>query len=173
MRIFTIIFCVFLSMNALGQVKDTTRVDSSKIVFHERSVSSNKLGKPLYVVDGVIYTKNLNSIRPADIESISILKGVSAIALYGTAGANGVVLITMKQSWRAKHNHGTIVKPLIVLNGIIFKGDIKTIDPKTIESVSVLKADKATPIWGRAGASGAVIITTKAAASKFRPDTIR
>lgn len=51
---------------------------------------------PIYIVNGV-QTFNINEINPADIESISILKDASSSAIYGSSGANGVVLITTKQ----------------------------------------------------------------------------
>lgn len=62
---------------------------------------------PLYVVDGVVINSssvvngtvvnnNSNIINPADIESIEILKDASATAIYGSAGANGVIMITTK-----------------------------------------------------------------------------
>ncbi len=54
---------------------------------------------PLFVIDGVI-TENssiLNSINPADIESVSVLKDASATAIYGARGANGVVVVTTKK----------------------------------------------------------------------------
>src|SRR3569833_2931719 len=172
MKIFTFIFCLFLSLNALGQGKDTAKAtDTSRIT---RDLPSAPVStKPLVVVDGRIFKKNLKTINPKDIEKINVLKGESAIALYGTAAANGAVLITMKQSWRKAHKEPPIGKPLVVLDGIIFKGDIKTIDPKTIAQVSILKGDKATPLWGAAGANGAIIITTKAVMRKMKPDTIR
>ncbi|MGB3588951.1 MAG: SusC/RagA family TonB-linked outer membrane protein, partial [Tunicatimonas sp.] len=52
---------------------------------------------PLYVVDGFIGGVGLNSINPNDIESIEILKDASATAIYGSRGANGVVIITTKR----------------------------------------------------------------------------
>ena len=52
---------------------------------------------PLYVVDGVPFTGDINSINPNDIESTTILKDASATAIYGARGANGVVLLTTKQ----------------------------------------------------------------------------
>ena len=51
---------------------------------------------PLYVVDGIQVGTNANFINPSDIESIEILKDASATAIYGAAGANGVVMITTK-----------------------------------------------------------------------------
>ncbi|PZR19101.1 MAG: SusC/RagA family TonB-linked outer membrane protein [Flavobacterium psychrophilum] len=69
---------------------------------------------PLYIIDGVPYssqaignsqtstvlpnsTSPLNSINPSDIESIEVLKDADATAIYGSRGANGVVLITTKK----------------------------------------------------------------------------
>ncbi len=52
--------------------------------------------EPLYVVDGFPLTSDPNAINPNDIQSIEILKDASATAIYGSRGANGVVLITTK-----------------------------------------------------------------------------
>ncbi|MGB2128878.1 MAG: SusC/RagA family TonB-linked outer membrane protein [Flavicella sp.] len=49
---------------------------------------------PLYVVDGIPYDGYLNAINPADITSTTILKDATATAIYGSRGANGVILIT-------------------------------------------------------------------------------
>lgn len=51
---------------------------------------------PLYVVDGVKVGTSANFINPVDIETIEILKDASATAIYGSEGANGVVMITTK-----------------------------------------------------------------------------
>ncbi|WP_343591835.1 TonB-dependent receptor [Flavobacterium sp.] len=77
--------------------------------------------EPLYVVDGIlIYNDNANSsagvtyagasvnvlstINPADIESIEVLKDASATAIYGSRGANGVVIITTKKGTKGQDN---------------------------------------------------------------------
>lgn len=60
----------------------------------------NSGSTPIYVVDGLIMENNLggfNSINMNDVESVSILKDASATALYGSRGANGVVVITTKK----------------------------------------------------------------------------
>ncbi len=59
--------------------------------------SINSSSAPLYVVDGVVFNGNLNSINPQDIDSMTFLKDASANALYGSRGANGVVIITTKK----------------------------------------------------------------------------
>ncbi len=58
-----------------------------------RGIASNSENGPLVLIDG--YQGDLNTINPNDIESISILKDAQA-AIYGIAGANGVVLVTTK-----------------------------------------------------------------------------
>lgn len=59
-----------------------------------RSLSASN--SPLYVVDG-IPAGSIESLNPRDIEAIDILKDASATAIYGSRGANGVILITTKQ----------------------------------------------------------------------------
>lgn len=58
------------------------------------SVNGNR--SPLFIVDGVPYLGNVSAINPADIESMSVLKDATATAIYGTRGANGVVIINTK-----------------------------------------------------------------------------
>jgi TonB-linked SusC/RagA family outer membrane protein len=58
------------------------------------SVSASS--SPLFVVDGIPFDGNINSISPNDIESISVLKDATASALYGSRGANGIIIITTK-----------------------------------------------------------------------------
>lgn len=58
--------------------------------------SINGSNEPLYVIDGIIGAGDLNSINPADIQSIEVLKDASSTAIYGSRGANGVILITTK-----------------------------------------------------------------------------
>jgi TonB-linked SusC/RagA family outer membrane protein len=54
--------------------------------------------QPLFVIDGLPITGSINNINPDEIESYSILKDASATALYGSRGANGVILITTKHA---------------------------------------------------------------------------
>jgi len=78
---------------------------------HNSIAASNN---PLYIIDGVPFTSTpieringpsggkvfgspMNSINPADIESISVLKDADATAIYGSRGANGVILVTTKK----------------------------------------------------------------------------
>lgn len=58
------------------------------------SVNGNR--NPLYVVDGVPYMGSVSSINPSDIASMTVLKDATATAIYGSRGANGVVIINTK-----------------------------------------------------------------------------
>jgi len=60
---------------------------------------------PLFVVDGIpLVSGGIDNFNPADIESIDILKDASATAIYGSRGANGVVIVTTKQGKNGRLN---------------------------------------------------------------------
>jgi len=82
----------------------------SVLVRGQNSINANS--GPYIVVDGIPISKSggtLNDISPNDIASMEILKDASAVAIYGTNGANGVILITTKR--------GTSGKPVIRYSG--------------------------------------------------------
>ena len=68
--------------------------------------------EPLFVIDGIVVGTNfnLNNINPNDIQSLEILKDASSIAIYGSRGANGVVLVTTKSG------RGRAGKPQVSVN---------------------------------------------------------
>jgi TonB-linked SusC/RagA family outer membrane protein len=90
--------------------------------------------EPLYVVDGVIGIP-INSISPADIERIDILKDASASAIYGSRAANGVIIITTKRGKAGKatltfNNYvglETISKRLDLMNGDEYREQVTRI----------------------------------------------
>lgn len=94
-----------------------------------RGVSTITAGSdPLFIVDGVP-TTSINQIEPTDIASISILKDASAAAIYGSSGANGVVLISTKRgannetkvSFNAYYGVANVEKTMDVLNAGQYK----------------------------------------------------
>ena len=60
------------------------------------SNSITKSNDPLYVVDGMVRESGLEGINPEDIQSMQVLKDASSTAIYGSRGANGVVIVTTK-----------------------------------------------------------------------------
>ncbi|MBR1464486.1 MAG: TonB-dependent receptor [Prevotella sp.] len=76
----------------------------------QRSLSASN--DPLIVLDGIPFMGQLSDINPTDIKSMDILKDASATAIYGSRGANGVIIITT-----AKGNQGTPAK--VSYNGYV------------------------------------------------------
>lgn len=102
-------------------INQTSGAGSSMSVIIRGATSLTTDNQPLFVVDGVPMSNSLNNIQergdgnqvdygnaisdinPDDIESISVLKGPSAAALYGTRAGNGVVIITTKSGSKSKN----------------------------------------------------------------------
>lgn len=113
-------------------------------------------GNPLYIVNGAEYKGNLSDIKVESIESVSVLKGESAIELYGERASEGAVVIKTK-------NNDLFVKkePLIFVDGVKTTQGINDIDPNTIESISVLKGNSAVGLYGSNGENGVILIQLK------------
>jgi TonB-linked SusC/RagA family outer membrane protein len=83
-----------------GQVAGVSVVSSNipggTALIRVRGMGTINDSEPLYVIDGVPGDPG-SSLNPNDIESISVLKDASSAAIYGTRGANGVILITTKR----------------------------------------------------------------------------
>ena len=69
--------------------------DSKVIIRGNRSITNSN--EPLYVIDGVPLSGNVGMLSSDDIESMTVLKGASAAALYGSQGQNGAIIITSKR----------------------------------------------------------------------------
>ena len=72
-----------------------------------RGQGSNISNSPLYVVDGISGV-DITRINPADIESIDVLKDAASTAIYGAAGANGVILVTTKSGRLDAHRSASM-----------------------------------------------------------------
>jgi TonB-linked SusC/RagA family outer membrane protein len=84
------------------QVRSTTGEPGAALQIRVRGNSSISAGNdPLYVVDGVP-VPDLSNLNPGDIASIQVLKDAASTAIYGSRGANGVVLITTKKGMAGK-----------------------------------------------------------------------
>lgn len=84
----------------ITQTSSKPGVESSIRIRGNRSLKASN--EPLYVVDGIPIVVGLNEFSPSDIESIEVLKDASATAIYGSRGANGVVMITTKKGEKGK-----------------------------------------------------------------------
>lgn len=116
-----------LSGRAPGvQVLQTTGAPGAGLSVRIRGTNSIQGGNdPLYVVDGFPFSGSPTNLNNADIESIEVLKDASATAIYGSRGANGVVLITTKQGkagqtqvdFEASYSVQELRKKLDLMNG--------------------------------------------------------
>lgn len=86
--------------------QDNWRPGSGATVRIRGSRSITASNDPLYVVDGNPISGGISDFSPSDIESIEVLKDASATAIYGSRGANGVILITTNRGRSGK----TVVK---------------------------------------------------------------
>jgi TonB-dependent SusC/RagA subfamily outer membrane receptor len=133
---------------------------------------------------------DINSISIESVESITVLKEQSSIEQYGEKGKNGVVVITTKfnQSGKAdgvlreqsaitqygeRTNSGVEIigskfnlsgkadSPLLVVDGEEWEGDINSIAPENIESITILKEQASISVFGEKAKNGVIIIITK------------
>ena len=81
------------------QLTNTSGQPGTSPEIRVRGFSSLNAGNgPLWIVDGMPYSGDLNNLNPNDIESMTVLKDAASNALYGARGANGVVMITTKKA---------------------------------------------------------------------------
>ena len=111
------------------QVTQTNSEPGGGVSIRIRGTNSiNSGNEPLFVIDGFPGAGDLNSINPSDIESIEVLKDASATAIYGSRGANGVVIVTTKKGkagrnvvdFEAYTGTNTVRKPYELLNATEF-----------------------------------------------------
>lgn len=106
------------------------------------SGSINRSNDPLYVIDGIVRESGLTGLNPDDIQSMQILKDASSTAIYGSRGANGVVLITTKTgkantrqiTFDAQVTAGTVAKRYDTLNAYEFATLYNTYRANTFSS---------------------------------------
>lgn len=89
-----------LQGRAAGVQIVNTGVPGSNVSIQIRGLGSINNSAPLLVIDGIPTDLALNALNPNDVETIDILKDASATAIYGSRGANGVVLISTKKGNR-------------------------------------------------------------------------
>ncbi len=94
-----------LSHALQGQLSGVTVIQNSGepgggVQIRVRGTGSINDNSPLYIVDGMI--GSISGLNPSDIENISVLKDAASAAIYGSRGANGVVIVTTKKGKRGE-----------------------------------------------------------------------
>ena len=114
---------VYISTSSTGG--NGNEPGASPKIFIRGARSINASNEPLYVIDGIPITGGLNDINPDDIISIDILKDASSTAIYGSRGANGVVIVTTRRgrtgpaqvNYNAYASIGAIARYIDVMDG--------------------------------------------------------
>jgi hypothetical protein len=182
MKVNVFLFCLFLSVNALAQSKDTTGKDTARHFMIVDARSPGKYDKPLYVVDGIIYKGNIRRIKPESILQIAILKQPGATNIYGKDGENGVVIIeTLKFGIEYCHrklssfsiayrdyldvNKNDDSGLVYLLDGIVLEGKRNEIIKKLYDAIEKIKSvdfiEKFSAKLNTNNAKPIVVITTK------------
>lgn len=112
-----------------------------------RGVGTFNISSPIYVVDGMILD-DISFLNSADIASVEVLKDASATAIYGSRGANGVIIVTTKsgsiEQQKAAFNYSgeygiqNVAKKIDLLNGREFATIVNEIRPGSYNNVDVL-----------------------------------
>lgn len=93
-----------LQGKAAGVQVISSGVPGNDVVFRIRGIGTINDNNPLLVIDGMPTLSGLNQLNMNDIESVQVLKDASATAIYGSRGANGVVIVTTKKGKSQKNN---------------------------------------------------------------------
>jgi TonB-linked SusC/RagA family outer membrane protein len=127
------------------QVGAATGAPGSSPVVRLRGVGTFNDASVLYVVDGV-FTNDINFLSSNDIESMTVLKDASATALYGSRGANGVIVVTTKRGkmtddgkprfqFDAEYSLQKLDKKIDLLTGREFAQVLNVINPGTFNNI--------------------------------------
>lgn len=110
-----------------------------------RGINTLNDNRVLYVVDGVIVDGGINFLNNQDIASIEVLKDASAKAIFGTRGANGVIIVTTKKgtgdakiSFAAEYGVEKVANKLDLMSGPEFARYINDVTPGTYNNISAL-----------------------------------
>jgi bla regulator protein blaR1 len=119
---------------------------------------------PLVILDGEKTTMDKINNNMDNVEKIEVIKGPMAMELYGEEARDGLIIVTSKKHSGVKfrsNGNQTENTPLIVIDGKITNVTVDSIDPKTIQSIIVIKNKDALLKYSEAGKNGVIEITTK------------
>jgi len=112
----------------------------SDMVVRIRGIGTVNDASPLFVVDGVA-VGNINFLSPNDIKSTEILKDASATAIYGSRGANGVILVTTNQGLKTEKTNLSV--------------DIYYGTQNRAKKLNLMNSDQLSKFWGYTGSASA------------------
>jgi Ca-activated chloride channel family protein len=133
--------------------------------------SINGNSQPLYIIDGQPVSDNvMQSIDPSNISSMTVLKDASATSIYGSRGANGVVVISTKDKMEKTKTQPLYIvdgRPINVANNYV----VESIPEADIESKTIYDAPEAKDKFGKIAKHGCVVITTHQGNFRFENES--
>jgi|AntRauTorckE6833_2_1112554.scaffolds.fasta_scaffold00259_15 TonB-linked SusC/RagA family outer membrane protein len=129
-----------------AQISSGSGEPGSSPIVRIRGVGTLNNANPIYVVDGVILD-DISFLSSNDIESVELLKDASATAIYGSRGANGVIIITTKSgsagkepsiSFKTEYGVQQLEKKIDLLGGRAFAEALNDISPGTINNLDAV-----------------------------------
>ncbi|QNL22154.1 TonB-dependent receptor [Hyphobacterium sp. CCMP332] len=110
-----------------------------------RGINTLNDNRVLYIVDGVIIEGGINFLNSQDIESIEVLKDASAKAIFGTRGANGVIIVTTKKgkgdakiNLSSEYSVEKVANRIALMNGPQFATLLNEANPGTFNNIDAL-----------------------------------
>ena len=130
------------------QVTSTSGAPGADQVVRVRGTGTFNNSSPIYVVDGVILD-DISFLNSSDIQSMEVLKDASATAIYGSRGANGVILVTTKHgkaggqveptvSFGAEYSSQVLAKKIELLDGREFAAYVNDITPGSYNNLDAV-----------------------------------
>jgi TonB-linked SusC/RagA family outer membrane protein len=129
------------------QVTSASGAPGASVVVRVRGVGTFNNASPIYVVDGVILD-NIDFLNSGDIESIEVLKDASATTIYGSRGANGVIMVTTRSgkvgqefptiNFSTEYSMQTLQERIDLLNGREFAIIANEINPGSYNNVDAV-----------------------------------
>ena len=161
-----------LQISYIGYTTQTVKAGQKSII--KMKEDSKTLEEVVVVGYGVMKKKDLTgavaSLKASDLEKEQP-KTVQDMLRTGVAGlsvgietdtkGNTSMMVRGKNNLRATSTDKSSLEPLIVLDGVIYSGQMTDINPNDIESITVLKDATATAIYGARAANGVIVVTTK------------
>lgn len=142
--------------------QETTSEIQLKNIVEENSTSV----KPLVFIDDEADLQSLHKLDESQIESITLLKGVEATALFGSRGKVGVILVKSKENVKkiikCGCHHHTQSSRLYIVDGKEFTTEeLNKIIPERIDGIEILKGEEAVKKYGEKAKGGVIIVKLK------------
>ena len=154
-----------ISQSLSGQAAGVTVINNSGTPGTTSKVRIRGIGSthgnrnPLYIIDGKVSSVDISNMNPSVIKNVTVLKDTNATSIYGSRGANGVVLITTKANKESTHEDLLYIvdgRPINKANN----GIIENLPDSDIDSRVVYKKSEAREKFGYIAKNGCIVLTT-------------